>query len=58
MFFNFIEPDIYRGVIFTKGVAGDISVQHLLAETLEQEIKVPDDPKVLGALGAALLTGE
>ncbi len=46
------------GVVFAGGVARNICIRRLLSESLEQEIKVPDDPQMVGALGAALLAGE
>lgn len=45
-------------VVFAGGVARNVCIRHLLEETLAQEIKVPDDPQMVGALGAALLAGE
>lgn len=49
---------VSNSVVFAGGVARNICMRHLLEETLEQKIKVPDDPQMVGALGAALLAGE
>ena len=49
---------INGSIVFAGGVARNICICHLLEETLEHEIKVPDDPQMVGALGAALLAGE
>lgn len=49
---------INGGIVFAEGVARNTCMRHLLAESLEQEIKVPEDPQMVGALGAALLAGE
>ena len=42
-------------VIFAGGVARNSCIRHLLAEHIGQEILVPEDPQMVGALGAALL---
>ena len=49
-----IEPDI----VFTGGVAKNIGVVRAVSENLEQEVLIPDDPLISGALGAALLGRE
>jgi len=42
-------------LVFAGGVAQNPCVRHLLEETLERDILVPDQPQMVGALGAALL---
>lgn len=42
-------------VVFAGGVARNACMRHLLEETLEKEITVPEDPQMVGAYGAALL---
>jgi predicted CoA-substrate-specific enzyme activase len=42
-------------IIFTGGVAKNRCLCHLLSEKLGRDVKVPDDPQMIGALGAALL---
>lgn len=42
-------------IVFTGGVAHNPCMQQLLAEKLDQEVLVPEDPQLVGALGAALL---
>ncbi|MFY9941058.1 MAG: FGGY-family carbohydrate kinase, partial [Desulfobacterales bacterium] len=44
-------------IVFTGGVAKNPCMSALLAEKLGREILVPDDPQLVGALGAALLAG-
>jgi activator of 2-hydroxyglutaryl-CoA dehydratase len=41
-------------VLFAGGVAHNPSVKVLLAESLGEPILIPDDPDIVGALGAAL----
>ena len=45
-------------IIFTGGVAKNTCLGHLLSEKLGRDVKVPDDPQMIGALGAALLARE
>ncbi|MCF8030697.1 MAG: hypothetical protein K9K39_07365 [Desulfohalobiaceae bacterium] len=45
-------------VAFTGGVAQNVCLLRLLQEELKQEIVVPDNPDMTGALGAALLAAE
>jgi predicted CoA-substrate-specific enzyme activase len=45
-------------IVFSGGVAKNQCMCRLLAEALHQEILVPEDPQMVGALGAALLAGE
>jgi activator of 2-hydroxyglutaryl-CoA dehydratase len=45
-------------IVFTGGVAKNPCMAALLAQKLGREILVPDDPQLVGALGAALLAGE
>jgi len=46
-----IKPE----VIFTGGVAKNIGVKRALEEEFAMEISVPEEPQIMGALGAALL---
>ena len=45
-------------IIFTGGVAKNLCMRKLLAEKLGREVRVPGDPQMIGALGAALLAAE
>jgi len=49
---------INKTIVFAGGVARNICMRHMLEELLESEIKIPNDPQIVGALGAALLAGE
>ena len=49
---------INRTIVFAGGVARNICMCHMLEELLAQEIKIPNDPQIVGALCAALLAGE
>jgi len=40
--------------IFTGGVAKNIGVKRFLEERIGMELLVPDEPQIIGALGAAL----
>ncbi len=42
-------------IVFTGGVAHNPCMQQLLAEKLDRQVLVPEDPQLVGALGAALL---
>jgi len=42
-------------IVFTGGVAHNPCMQHLLAEKLARKVLVPENPQLIGALGAALL---
>jgi predicted CoA-substrate-specific enzyme activase len=44
-----------RDVVFTGGVAKNIGVKKALEEEIKMEIVVPEEPQIMGALGAALL---
>ncbi len=48
------EPDI----VFAGGVAKNPCIRHLLDGTLGCEVKVPKDPQMVGAYGAALIAKE
>jgi len=48
---------ISEEIVFAGGVAKNACIRYLLSEALNQEIKVPDEPQFVGALGAALLAG-
>jgi activator of 2-hydroxyglutaryl-CoA dehydratase len=42
-------------VIFSGGVALNIGVVRALEKQLELDIQIPEDPEIVGALGAAIL---
>ena len=44
-------------IVFTGGVARNPCMRALLAEKLTRKVLVPQDPQLIGALGAALLAG-
>jgi len=46
-----IEPD----VVFTGGVAKNIGIKQALEREIQMEISVPQEPQIVGALGAALM---
>jgi len=46
-----VEPP----VVFAGGVAKNVGVVHALEEILGEELIVPEEPQIVGALGAALL---
>lgn len=45
-------------IVFAGGVAKNLCLKHLLTETLGQEIKIPENPQIIGAYGAALIAQE
>jgi predicted CoA-substrate-specific enzyme activase len=45
-------------IVFTGGVAKNPCMRQLLAETLGRKVLAPEDPQLVGALGAALLAME
>ncbi len=45
-------------IVFAGGVAQNSCMYQMLVETFDQEIQVPDNPQMMGALGAALLAGD
>ena len=45
-------------IVFTGGVARNPCMRELLAEKLGRTVLVPDEPQLVGALGAALLAAE
>lgn len=45
-------------IVFTGGVAKNPCMCKLLSEKLGREVRAPDDPQIIGALGAALLAAE
>jgi predicted CoA-substrate-specific enzyme activase len=45
-------------IVFTGGVAKNPCMRQLLAEKLGRNVITPDDPQMIGALGAAILTME
>jgi activator of 2-hydroxyglutaryl-CoA dehydratase len=42
-------------VVFTGGVAKNSGVRKFIEELLEMKIMLPDEPQIMGALGAALI---
>jgi predicted CoA-substrate-specific enzyme activase len=42
-------------VVFTGGVAKNIGIQKALEKEITCEIKIPEEPQIMGALGAALM---
>ncbi len=49
---------IVEKVVFTGGVAKNIGVKKALKEALDVEIIVPEEPQIVGALGAALFAAD
>jgi (R)-2-hydroxyacyl-CoA dehydratese activating ATPase len=45
-------------ILFGGGVARNPCVHRLLEKSLDRKIMVPENPQVVGALGAAILAGE
>jgi activator of 2-hydroxyglutaryl-CoA dehydratase len=45
-------------IVFTGGVAKNPCMKTLLGEKLGRPVLVPDDPQLIGALGAALLVAQ
>jgi len=45
-------------IVFAGGVARNLCICRLLEEALKQEVHVPENPQMAGALGAALLCGQ
>jgi activator of 2-hydroxyglutaryl-CoA dehydratase len=45
-------------IVFAGGVARNPCLKYLLDETLAARIKVPNDPQMVGAYGAAMIAGE
>lgn len=41
--------------VFTGGVAGNTGVKKFLEEEFDREFLVPEEPQIIGALGAALI---
>lgn len=48
------EPDI----VFAGGVAKNPCLKYLLNDVLGREVKIPEDPQMVGALGAAIIAQE
>ncbi len=44
-------------IVFAGGVANNPCMRQLLEEALHQEVLIPENPQMMGALGAALLSG-
>jgi len=49
---------IKEPILFAGGVARNPCIRHLLEEALDRDILVPENPQMVGALGAALLSSE
>jgi predicted CoA-substrate-specific enzyme activase len=49
---------VTREIVFTGGVAKNTGVKKALEEALGQEILVPEEPQIAGALGAALFADD
>ena len=45
-------------IVFTGGVAKNPCMVAFLAEILEREVLIPENPRFVGALGAALLVAD
>lgn len=45
-------------IVFTGGVAKNPCMRAMLSEKIGRNVLMPDDPQLIGALGAALLAGE
>jgi len=45
-------------IVFTGGVARNACMATFLADKLEREVLIPENPQFIGALGAALLAGQ
>jgi predicted CoA-substrate-specific enzyme activase len=48
----------FGSLVFAGGVAQNKCIRHLLEQSLKVPVLVPDDPQIVGALGAALSNGE
>nr|MBC8228822.1 3-hydroxyacyl-ACP dehydratase [bacterium] len=44
-----------QNIIFAGGVAKNPCITRLLSQKLRQELTVPDEPQIVGALGAAII---
>jgi activator of 2-hydroxyglutaryl-CoA dehydratase len=49
---------LVEAVVLTGGVAKNIGVKRALEETFGIEVLVPEEPQIMGALGAALLAND
>jgi activator of 2-hydroxyglutaryl-CoA dehydratase len=47
-----------QDIVFAGGVARNPCLKYLLGETLGFEVKVPQDPQMVGAYGAAIIAQE
>jgi predicted CoA-substrate-specific enzyme activase len=50
--------ELVKEVVFTGGVAKNTGVKQYLEEELGMNINVPEDPQIIGALGAALFAND
>jgi activator of 2-hydroxyglutaryl-CoA dehydratase len=48
----------HKDVAFTGGVAKNVGVKQYLEIAIGRQIIVPEEPQIIGALGAALLARE
>jgi activator of 2-hydroxyglutaryl-CoA dehydratase len=44
-------------VVFTGGVAKNIGIKKALEEEIKYDITIPEEPQIMGALGAGLMDG-
>ena len=54
----YVRSGLLSPVMLTGGVAKNVGVLAVLKEKLNVDIFVPDEPQIVGALGAALTAGE
>ncbi len=47
-----------KQIVFTGGVAKNIGMKYALEERIGKEIQVPEEPQIVGALGAAIMAKE
>ena len=48
----------HKDVAFTGGVAKNLGVKRYLETAIDSQLLVPEEPQIIGALGAALLARE
>jgi activator of 2-hydroxyglutaryl-CoA dehydratase len=52
-----VFPRVLKKNVFAGGVARNPCLKSLLSDALGCEVKVPEDPQMVGAFGAALIAG-
>jgi len=52
------QVGVVEEVVMTGGVAKNVGVVRALEEEIGAEIKVPDEPQIVGAFGAAIIARE